>query len=57
LGDNADMAMIELVDFNELYTGGKKKKAKSRRGGKAKKADEATEAPVAEADTTTDAAE
>jgi large subunit ribosomal protein L17 len=36
LGDNADMAMIELVDFNELYTGGKKKKKKSRRGGKAK---------------------
>jgi large subunit ribosomal protein L17 len=25
LGDNADMAMIELVDFNELYNGGKKK--------------------------------
>jgi hypothetical protein len=42
LGDNADMAMIELVDFNELYNGGKKEvKAKSRRGGKAK-ADEAT---------------
>ena len=53
LGDNADMAMIELVDFNELYNGGKKevKKAKSRRGGKAKKADEATEAPAAEAET------
>ncbi len=51
LGDNADMAMIELVDFNELYNGGKKevKKAKSRRGGKAKKADEAVVAPVAEA--------
>jgi large subunit ribosomal protein L17 len=50
LGDNADMAMIELVDFNELYNGGKKevKKAKSRRGGKAKKADEVVEAPVAE---------
>ena len=51
LGDNADMAMIELVDFNELYNGGKKeaKKAKSRRGGKAKKADEVAEkAPVAE---------
>ncbi|NDP28857.1 MAG: 50S ribosomal protein L17, partial [Flavobacterium sp.] len=51
LGDNADMAMIELVDFNELYNGGKKevKKAKSRRGGKAKKADESIEeAPVAE---------
>lgn len=40
LGDNADMAMIELVDFNELYNGGKRevKKAKSRRGSKAKKA-------------------
>ncbi|MCZ8169364.1 LSU ribosomal protein L17P [Flavobacterium fontis] len=48
LGDNADMAMIELVDFNELYNGGKKeeKKAKSRRGGKAKKAE--TAAPAAE---------
>ena len=48
LGDNADMAMIELVDFNELYKGGKKeeKKAKSRRGGKAKKSDDTT--PVAE---------
>jgi large subunit ribosomal protein L17 len=44
------MAMIELVDFNELYNGGKKEvvKAKSRRGGKAKKADEVVEAPVAE---------
>src|SRR6476660_3219259 len=33
LGDNADMAMIELVDFNELYNGGKKeeKKGRSRR--------------------------
>lgn len=55
LGDNADMAMIELVDFNELYNGGKKevKKAKSRRGGKAKKTDETTvevaEAPKADA--------
>ena len=53
LGDNADMAMIELVDFNELYNGGKKevKKAKSRRGGKAKKSDdtlESTPATVAE---------
>jgi large subunit ribosomal protein L17 len=51
LGDNADMAMIELVDFNELYNGGKKeeKKAKSRRGGKAKKADDvAVAAPVTE---------
>jgi large subunit ribosomal protein L17 len=39
------MAMIELVDFNELYNGGKKeeKKAKSRRGGKAKKSDAVVE--------------
>jgi large subunit ribosomal protein L17 len=27
-GDNADMAMIELVDFNELYNGGKKEEKK-----------------------------
>ena len=56
------MAMIELVDFNELYNGGKKeeKKGRSRRGGKAKKADPSvseqatqttTEAPVAESPT------
>jgi len=47
LGDNAEMAMIELVDYNEVYLketkvskGGAKK---SRRGGAKKKAD----APVA----------
>ena len=36
LGDNADMAMIELVDYNELYNAGKKEKKttrRSRRGG------------------------
>lgn len=49
LGDNADMAMIELVDFNELYNGGKKevKKSRSRRGG-AKGA--AAAAPAAKAE-------
>ena len=31
LGDNADMAMIELVDFNELYNVGKATKKKSTR--------------------------
>ena len=40
LGDNADMAMIELVDYNEIYNAGKAKKTKttrrSRRGGAAK---------------------
>ncbi len=37
LGDNADMAMIELVDFNEIYNADKPKKKttrRSRRGGK-----------------------
>lgn len=51
-GDAAEMAMIELVDFNEIYTGGKKAagaKAKTtrRRGkkasGKAKTADKKEE--------------
>jgi len=36
LGDNADMAMIELVDYNEIYNTDKKAKKttrRSRRGG------------------------
>ena len=45
-GDNAPMAMVELVDYNELYNpkGNKAKKntRRSRRGG-AKKADAAVE--------------
>jgi len=49
LGDNADMAMIELVDYNELYNAGKPAKKKSTRrsrrgGGKAAEA----AAPVAD---------
>ncbi|MBR9844988.1 MAG: 50S ribosomal protein L17 [Algicola sp.] len=46
LGDNADMAMIELVDYNEIYNAGKKEKKttrRSRRGGSKPAA-----APVAE---------
>ena len=57
LGDNADMAMIELVDFNELYNAGKpakKSTRRSRRGG-GKKA--AAAAPVAETQTTDDSEE
>ena len=40
LGDNAEMCLIELVDFNELYLndGSKKTTRRSRRGG-AKKSD------------------
>jgi large subunit ribosomal protein L17 len=51
LGDNADMAMIELVDFNELYNGGKKEEKKGRtRRAKAKPvtAEKAPAAPVVE---------
>jgi large subunit ribosomal protein L17 len=46
LGDNAEMCMMELVDFNEIYGTEEKKKRsrRSRRGGAAKAA-----APVAEA--------
>ncbi|MDI1316345.1 50S ribosomal protein L17 [Flavobacterium sp.] len=51
LGDNADMAMIELVDFNEIYNGGKKEEKKGRtRRAKAKPvtAEKAPAAPVVE---------
>jgi len=66
LGDAADMAMIELVDFNEVYnvkTVVGEEKKKTRRGRPSKKAEpkakveeveEVVEAPVAE--TTTDEA-
>lgn len=47
LGDNADMAMIELVDFNETYNTGKTKKQKTTRRSRAKKTDTTTQAVVA----------
>ena len=51
LGDNADMAMVELVDYNELYNpNGKKKKSTRRRGGK-KAAVATPPPPVAETKT------
>jgi large subunit ribosomal protein L17 len=48
LGDNAEMCMIELVDFNEIYTNDSSKKTtrRSRRGGAKKEVGET--APVAE---------
>ena len=42
LGDNADMAMIELVDYNETYEAGKKKKSTTRRRKKSNTAKVAT---------------
>jgi large subunit ribosomal protein L17 len=62
LGDNADMAIIELVDFNELYNvTGKSKAKKTTRRGRSKKVEST---PVkeennteAEAETKTDGSE
>lgn len=57
VGDNAELAMIELVDFNEIYGKGVKAAAepakKTRRaGGSKKKAAEATETADAPAEST-----
>ena len=50
LGDNADMAMIELVDFNDVYTNKEEAAKKTTRRSRSKKADApAVEAPAAEA--------
>lgn len=54
LGDNAEMCLIELVDFNEIYGAGEVKKAttrRSRRGGAATAPKAATDAPEAAVDT------
>jgi large subunit ribosomal protein L17 len=53
-GDAADMAMIELVDFNEIYTSGKTgaaagEKKKTTRRGRAKKASPKPEGGTEEA--------
>ncbi len=57
MGDNSEQAMIELVDFNELYSGSSKEKAPAkakttRRSGARKK----TAAPKAAVTDTTEAA-
>jgi large subunit ribosomal protein L17 len=66
LGDNAEMCMIELVDFNELYNNSNTKKTtrRSRRGGKSAEAtvtatatELVEETPVAEVIEETTAAE
>src|SRR5690554_3108902 len=49
LGDNADMAMIELVDYNEIYNANKPAKKKStRRAGRSKSKPADTAAAKAE---------
>ena len=55
LGDNAEMALIELVDYNTTYdvkAGKKKKSTRRSRGGK--KAEQAA-APQAQEETTSEA--
>ncbi len=57
LGDNADMAMIELVDFNEVYNAGKPKKKSTRRSRRGSGTSEAAAAaPVVAAASQTDEA-
>ncbi|GAA0873497.1 50S ribosomal protein L17 [Gangjinia marincola] len=51
LGDNADMAMIELVDYNELYNGGKKEKKSTRRSRRGKSGGAKATAPAKTNDT------
>ncbi len=57
VGDNAELAMIELVDFNEIYGKGVAETAaaepvkKTRRAGGKKKAAEGTEEAAAETET------
>lgn len=60
LGDNADMAMIELVDFNEVYNAGKPKKKstrRSRRGSGAKEDTPPVEATDVQTEVKSDDAE
>jgi large subunit ribosomal protein L17 len=47
-GDNADMAMVELVDYNELYNPNNKKKKSTRRRGGKKKSEAVVTPPVTE---------
>lgn len=58
LGDNAEMCLIELVDFNELYSNETTKKTtrRSRRGTGAKKATDDTTASTEEVTASTDEA-
>ncbi|WP_372746464.1 50S ribosomal protein L17, partial [Lutibacter sp.] len=53
-GDNAPMAMIELVDYNTTYNPNGAKKKKTTRRGKSKKADSAVETVEAVEETKSD---
>ncbi|AOW21823.1 50S ribosomal protein L17 [Urechidicola croceus] len=53
-GDNAPMAMVELVDYNELYNPNGKKKKKSTRRGRSKKVEATTDATTSSETETTE---
>lgn len=56
IGDNAEMCLIELVDYNTLYTKeGAAKKTKTRRSRRGKKAGEGSEGEATEAPATVEA--
>ncbi|MEY3711884.1 MAG: 50S ribosomal protein L17 [Schleiferiaceae bacterium] len=57
LGDNAEMAMIELVDFNEIYSNAKKEAKKNTRRSRAKVAAPAAAAPAPAAEAAPEAPE
>jgi large subunit ribosomal protein L17 len=52
LGDNAEMCLIELVDFNEIYGAGEAKKTTTRRSRRGGSGAATTAAPKAAAETT-----
>jgi large subunit ribosomal protein L17 len=55
LGDNADMCLIELVDFNDVYlkeTGEKKARTRRGKGGKGKKSESELDAALPAEETT-----
>ena len=56
VGDNAELAMIELVDYNEIYGKGigetTETGKKTRRAGRSKKTATAMTAPIAKTETT-----
>ncbi len=51
LGDNADMAMIELVDFNTVYNADKAEAKKTTRRSRSRKKSDSAATPEAQAET------
>ncbi|HIP49394.1 MAG TPA: 50S ribosomal protein L17 [Lutibacter sp.] len=56
LGDNAEMAMVEFVDYNEVYNPNAKKKATTRRSRRKKTTDKVEETATEATDSKTEEA-